>query len=521
MADSDQNILDLDGLNSAATPPTFSASNFATFIPSATGQNGGFGGVFANFIGSESTATGSTWADDSGEPWLQGGTGDSLQYALTGGNTEFQVITIQVTNTTTDQVSTIYGEVFGWTGSQIDLLGFQQFDSTTGVLSDPLNGPGGSYFVLSTSSLEGERSLQTTSDPASVKVGSVKLTETQGVSPTGGGDTVPTPCFASGTLIGTPSGGVAVEDLRAGDIVVTASGAVRRVKWIGHMLSRPARHPCPYEVNPVRISAGAFGDGLPVRDLRVSPGHALYIDGVLIPAGALVNGATIVQEEVESIRYFHVELESHDVLLAEGLPCESYLDDGNRATFANGDEAIALYGRLDPLSWDDACAPWVDSGSQVEAVRNRLHARAEALGWSTSVEPDLHLIVDGVRLDPCHVIGNRTWFEVPACQDVQLVSRADVPAHVVPGHGDRRRLGVAVSDLRVNGQGVALDETAHFGAGFYGFEMHDGHAWRWMDGAATLALTFAAPALVEINLHMIVPTWKRCSPAVRLARAIN
>ncbi len=93
---------------------------------------------------------------------------------------------------------------------------------------------------------------------------------------------------------------------------------------------------------------GAFGDGLPIRDLILSPGHAVFVDGVLVPVGPLVNGATIVQEEVESVRYFHVELDAHDVILAEGLPCESYLDDANRETFANSPQHTALHGRLDP-----------------------------------------------------------------------------------------------------------------------------------------------------------------------------
>ncbi len=183
-------------------------------------------------------------------------------------------------------------------------------------------------------------------------------------------------CFAEGTAISTPAGEVAIEDLRAGDMAITVSGAVRPIAWIGQSTVRPRKHPRPHEVNPVRIRKGAFGEGLPVRDLVLSPGHAVFVEGVLIPVGHLVNGATIVQEEVERIRYFHVELDSHDVLLAAGLPCETYLDDGNRATFANAGESVELFGRLDPKSWDDACAPMVAAGPQLTEVQLRLLARA-------------------------------------------------------------------------------------------------------------------------------------------------
>jgi hypothetical protein len=96
------------------------------------------------------------------------------------------------------------------------------------------------------------------------------------------------------------------------------------------------RHRRPHEVFPVRVQAYAFGPGVTHRDLLVSPDHALFLDGVLIPARYLCNGTTIRQEAVAAVSYFHIELEQHDVLLAEGLPAESYLDTGNRDAFADG-----------------------------------------------------------------------------------------------------------------------------------------------------------------------------------------
>ena len=138
------------------------------------------------------------------------------------------------------------------------------------------------------------------------------------------------PCFAEGTHIGTPSGEAAVEQLRVGDRVLTRRGERLAVAWLGHRRTDCRRHPRPWEVWPVRVRASAFGAGMPHRDLLLSPDHAICIDNVLIPIRYLINDATILQERVDSVTYWHVELDRHEVLLAEGMPCESYLDTGNR-----------------------------------------------------------------------------------------------------------------------------------------------------------------------------------------------
>jgi hypothetical protein len=148
-------------------------------------------------------------------------------------------------------------------------------------------------------------------------------------------------CFASATRIATPEGEVAVEALREGQQVLTASGETAPIVWLGHRISDCSAHPRPEEVWPVRIRAGAFGAKLPVRDLSLSPDHAVLVDGVLVPARYLVNGSTITREQVDEVTYWHVELPAHGVLLAEGLPCESYLDTGNRAVFDHGAVSFA------------------------------------------------------------------------------------------------------------------------------------------------------------------------------------
>jgi autotransporter passenger strand-loop-strand repeat protein len=192
------------------------------------------------------------------------------------------------------------------------------------------------------------------------------------------------PCFAAGTRIRTETGDIAVEDLKPGDRIVTRDGPPQPITWIGHRHVRPARHPRPQQVRPVRIEAHAFGPNEPQAALRLSPDHAIFAEGVLIPVKHLINGETILQVDVESITYFHIELAEHAVVLAEGLPAESYLDAGDRPSFA-ASAVTQLHpdfglGRRDAaFLWDAlACAPLRVMGREVELVRARLAARAAA-----------------------------------------------------------------------------------------------------------------------------------------------
>ena len=144
--------------------------------------------------------------------------------------------------------------------------------------------------------------------------------------------------------IATDRGPVAVEQLQPGDRVSAHfAQAFLPVIWIGHRQIDCRRHPEPRKVWPVRIQAGCFGQGLPSRDLFLSPDHAVLVEDVLIPVKYLINGTTIAQTEVDEVSYYHIELERHDVLFAEGLPAESYLDTGDRANFANGGVVVSAY----------------------------------------------------------------------------------------------------------------------------------------------------------------------------------
>jgi Hint domain/Matrixin/Peptidase M10 serralysin C terminal len=185
-----------------------------------------------------------------------------------------------------------------------------------------------------------------------------------------GGTFVTIACFASGTGIRTTRGDVAVEALRIGDVAHLADGDAQPIVWIGHRSIDCRRHPTPHKVWPVRISTGAFGPGKPERDLWLSPDHAILLDDVLIPIKHLIDGDAIVQVPVSDVTYYHVELPRHAALLAEGLPAESYLDTGERGSFANGGAAVRLYPDFASRAREaNGFAPLVVTGESVEAAR--------------------------------------------------------------------------------------------------------------------------------------------------------
>jgi autotransporter passenger strand-loop-strand repeat protein len=163
-------------------------------------------------------------------------------------------------------------------------------------------------------------------------------------------------CFYPGTNIATPDGEVAVEALQAGDLVLTANG-VKPVRWVGqsHIHTRFADK---LRSLPVRITAGALGNGLPVRDLLLSPDHAVFIGGILAHASALVNDVTIFRETQvpEQFTYYHVELETHELLLAEGAQAESFVDNVDRMHFHNWDARTAPETQIEEMPYPRAKA---------------------------------------------------------------------------------------------------------------------------------------------------------------------
>ena len=301
-----------------------------------------------------------------------------------------------------------------------------------------------------------------------------------------GGTAIEVPCFVAGTRIATPGGDVAVESLRPGDAVLTLGGAAwraRRVRWVGTVAIDLAQHPRPHKAAPYRILAGAFADGIPARDLLVSPDHALLVDGLLVQAQALANGATIAQEFPAHVSYWHVELDEHAILCAEGMPAESYRDTGNRAQFAGEVGVRPLHPDL-----SGGAAPMVLAGPRIAAAHARLILRAVSLGYRLTREPALAL----TGAPSPRRCGAGSWHLAANTRTLRLESRVFVPAWF--GADDRRRLGIGVRDVRIGGE--KPPETA-FAAGWHAAE--DG--FRWSDGAGRLRLPpLSVPTMLTVEL---------------------
>lgn len=188
------------------------------------------------------------------------------------------------------------------------------------------------------------------------------------------------PCFLEGTLILTPEGERPVETLARGDVLTTADGGRATVAWMGRKVVLGA-FAVPERLSPVRIRAGALGDRLPHTDLLVTAEHGILVGNVMVNAGALVNGTTIVRETSPAIlrRYvvWHVETENQEVIVANGVAAETFLDNASRAMFDNAEEAQAL--GIATRAAEELSYPRVMSARQVPpAIRRLLAERAAA-----------------------------------------------------------------------------------------------------------------------------------------------
>ncbi|MCH4091667.1 Hint domain-containing protein [Acetobacter sp.] len=184
----------------------------------------------------------------------------------------------------------------------------------------------------------------------------------------------PAPCYCPGTLIATAAGETPVEALAIGDLVRTASGVLRPIRWIGRRAYDGVFARGNPDLIPVTFEKGSLGSSLPKRALTVSPLHAMCVEGYLIPAHCLVNGGSIHFDSIgERVDYIHIELESHDLLLAEGAPSESFVDDGSRGMFHNAGTFAELYPDAETVE-AVYCAPRLEDGTVLEHIRDRLSA---------------------------------------------------------------------------------------------------------------------------------------------------
>jgi hypothetical protein len=194
------------------------------------------------------------------------------------------------------------------------------------------------------------------------------------------------------------------------------------------------------------IRAGAVDDGVPSRDLRVSPLHNLFIDGSLIPVLQLVNGTSVVTcDDMDPIAYYHIELPVHAVVLAEDMPAESYVDRGDRAMYLTGLSREPFASQQARTS--SYCAPIVTSGPLVDRVRARLAWRAGIMPQDIMDKPQSGPLFGKVEWADHLVISGWAWLaDHPAVPVVlEVVDHGEVIAVTI---ADRFR-----SDLRRDGIG--------------------------------------------------------------------
>ena len=300
-----------------------------------------------------------------------------------------------------------------------------------------------------------------------------------------------TVCFLADSMIATPKGAVAVQDLHAGDEVLTyvdGEASVSTLSWAGmaHCTVNPAL-PDDMAGYPVRIVKNAIADGVPYKDMLLTAEHCLFFNGMFIPARMLVNGSSIFYDKsITSYTYYHIETPDHAVIMADGMLTESYLDTGNRRSFTQKGNVIQLGGAA--KSWQaDAAAPLCVDWDAAKAIFTQIAVRAPQGSYTaprTTHAPELHLVTErGATIWPANCKNDTYNFILPAnTQVVRIVSRASRPADVIgPFVDDRRTLGVAVAEVTLLSAAKHQAITAHLQA-----EKPEGwHATDWTDCAWT------------------------------------
>jgi hypothetical protein len=371
----------------------------------ASGTLNSHGSIVANPSGTaiQFTAAG-TFTEDAGGIILGSVIGDGGTLALGAGNSSLAGLGTSITGFGTDAflpgaaatltgLASAFGTITGF--GEGDTLHLTNIAATSGNFANgELALKVGPFLIGEDLTFAGSY----TGDPFTVNI-----------DPNGGTD-ITIPCFLAGTRIRTREGDVAVEKLRIGDVLPTLHGGEKPIIWIGRRDYQARFIAGNADVLPICVKTGALGAKIPARDLFLSPGHALYIDGVLIPARDLVNAVSIIEMPAQDISYFHIELDGHEVIFAENAPVESFLDTGcrqqfeNAATYGCPAAGLPMYRRL-------------EDGFAVAGAKTRLAARAglpqvpalhgplrgflesdrpgEIRGWAQcSLQPDIPVCLD-------------------------------------------------------------------------------------------------------------------------------
>jgi hypothetical protein len=220
------------------------------------------------------------------------------------------------------------------------------------------------------------------------------------------------------------------------------------------------------------------------------------MDGVLVPVMHLVNGATILRDrKTGTVTYYHLELDRHEVVMADGLLLETYLDTGNRGQFEQetGDRGKAT----------QSCAPLVTGGPKLAQLRRQLHDIALRAGFTTTREPELYALAKGAKhlpeMLPARGKPVARFSLDPGAGRIMLVARSAAPADTDPDSDDRRELGICLRRPRTKSEPLRL------GAGWY--QKAAGDAGIWMSGTGEVFLPPDASALT-LHLAAVAQSWR-------------
>lgn len=334
-----------------------------------------------------------------------------------------------------------------------------------------------------------------------------------------------TPCYLAGSMLRTPCGDKAVETLNIGDQLIaqdadTGAEIIRDIVWVGRktITVRPDL-PDDEAGYPVHILKDAIADGVPYKDMLITAEHCLLLDGHFVPARMLINGRSVFYDRsMHRFDIYHVETEKHSVLLADGMPSESFLNTENHGNFRRKGQIVSITAARNQ-TWDDAAAPLGVSRGFVEPLFRQIEARAVQAGHPAQDEApalsnaaDLHLVTQtGAIIRQARTHEDRAVFMIPAeAESVRIVSNTSRPSDVIgPFVNDRRHLGVSIGEVTMFEGNRAHTLTAHLAEEeLDGWYAQGDNGTRWTSGNAFLPLGERHPnsvALLAIQIKAAGP----------------
>lgn len=310
-------------------------------------------------------------------------------------------------------------------------------------------------------------------------------------------------CFLTGTMIKTINGYVAIEALQVGDQIITyneGQETIKSIVWKGYNTVTVNQNLDKDQAGyPIRILQNAIADGVPYKDMLITPEHCLFFNNQFIPAYMLVNNNSIFYDySITHYTYYHIETEQHSVINADGMLTESYLDTGNRHSFFQDRNVVSIHNKNKVWNIDSA-APLVTDRNIVEVIFNQLIQRIQQMGLTynpkrlpTTEDNGLYLLTDqGEVLNKTSKNNERFIFKLPSnVKHVRLISRSNKPSDVIgPFVNDRRNLGVLVGNITLIDRDNACNINQHLTSrNIQGWDAEMPQQYRWTNGSSYLEI---------------------------------